>query len=102
MKKLYLSAAVLATALMTSSIAMAEEPGNSEPGLDRYLSIAPNANDDAQCGTGAGSGAFGFLGKDLNPSDPTLFGNDGKKGVNGKTRTGPNNSGVCGNVPDVP
>jgi len=101
MKKTLLTTAAFALALGVSSAALAtEHPGNSEPGNDRYAEIAANANPDAQCGTGASSGAFGFLGKDLNPSDPTLFGNDGKPGVNGKTRTGPNNSGVCGNVPD--
>jgi len=40
----------------------------------------------AQCGTGAGSGAFGYFGKDNNMAG----GADG-------TQTGINNSAVCGN-----
>ena len=40
----------------------------------------------AQCGSGAGSGAFGYLGKEFN-----LAG-----GANGQ-QTGLNNSSVCGN-----
>ncbi len=63
--------------------------GNSTPGIDRY-----NANPGrqqatevgAQCGSGAGSGAFGYFGKDNN-----LAG--GADGV----QTGINNSSVCGN-----
>lgn len=63
--------------------------GNSTAGLDRY-------NDNpgrqqavevgAQCGSGAGSGAFGYLGQDNNEAG----GADG-------TQTGLNNSAVCGN-----
>jgi hypothetical protein len=72
------------------------DPGNSTPGIDRYLNNPgrQQAGDvGAQCGSGAGSGAFGYFGKDLNlgiksdPSDP---------GANG-TQTGLNNSAVCGN-----
>ena len=47
----------------------------------------------AQCGSGAGSGAFGYFGKDNNlgvKSDPT------DPGANGQ-QTGLNNSSVCGN-----
>jgi hypothetical protein len=40
----------------------------------------------AQCGSGAGSGAFGFFGKDNNMAG----------GANG-TQTGLNNSALCGN-----
>ena len=70
--------------------------GNSTPGIERYLNNLgrQQATDvGAQCGSGAGSGAFGYLGKDANmgiksdPSDP---------GANG-TQTGINNSSVCGN-----
>lgn len=48
---------------------------------------------DAQCGTGAGSGSFGYFGKDYNlgiKTDPT------DPGANGY-QTGLNNSAVCGN-----
>lgn len=50
----------------------------------------------AQCGTGASSGAFGYLGKDNNPGDPSWDGGNGT--APGTTaQTGLNNSGVCGN-----
>lgn len=61
-------------------------PGNSEPGLARYLSNPGNAGDvGAQCDTGAGSATKGYLGKDKNMAG----------GANG-TATGDNNSAVCG------
>lgn len=63
--------------------------GNSEPGIDRYLDNPGRQQATevgAQCGSGAGSGAFGYFGKDLN-----LAG-----GANGE-QTGLNNSSVCGN-----
>lgn len=63
--------------------------GNSEPGLDRYLDNPGRQQATevgAQCDSGAGSGAFGYFGKDLN-----LAG--GADGV----QTGLNNSAVCGN-----
>src|SRR4051794_27648764 len=87
---------VIATAVsvvLLSSSAFAAQPspppGNSQPGIDRY-----NNNPDrqqatevgAQCGSGAGSGAFGYFGKDNN-----LAG-----GANGQ-QTRLNNSAVCGN-----
>ena len=73
--------------------------GNSTPGGDRY-----NANPGrqqatevgAQCGSGAGSGAFGYLGKDLNPGQPTWDGGNGDK-PGTTAQTGVNNSAVCGN-----
>lgn len=78
---------VLSGTLALGAAALAQ--GNSTPGIDRY-------NDNpgrqqaievgAQCGSGAGSGAFGFLGKDNN-----LAG-----GANGPA-TGAANSAVCGN-----
>ncbi|MDO8590373.1 MAG: hypothetical protein Q7R65_00140 [bacterium] len=70
-----------------SGVALAE--GNSTPGIDRYLDNPGRQQATevgAQCGSGAGSGAFGYFGKDLN-----LAG-----GANG-TQTGLNNSAVCGN-----
>jgi hypothetical protein len=63
-------------------------PGNAEPGIDRYYEIKANANPDAQCGTGAGSGAFGYFGK----GSSLAGGADGYQ-------TGLNNSAVCGNRP---
>ncbi len=63
--------------------------GNSTPGIDRYLDNPGRQQATevgAQCGSGAGSGAFGYFGKDLNLSG----------GANGH-QTGLNNSAVCGN-----
>ena len=73
--------------------------GNSEPGIDRYLDNPGRQQATevgAQCDSGAGSGAFGFLGKDLNPGDPIW---DGGNGTDPGTtaQTGINNSAVCGN-----
>jgi hypothetical protein len=72
--------------------------GNSTPGIDRYDSNPGRQQATAvgaQCGSGAGSGAFGYFGKDNN-----LAG-----GANG-TQTGLNNSAVCGNrqgnLPEAP
>src|SRR4051794_12071883 len=87
-----LGTAVIAGALAISTLAFAgqpTDPGNSTPGLDRYLDNPGRQQATAvgaQCGSGAGSGAFGFLGKDNN-----LAG-----GANGN-QTGLNNSAVCGN-----
>jgi hypothetical protein len=79
-----------ATALMLGAMAIpALAAGNSTPGLDRYLD-SPGRQQatevGAQCGSGAGSGAFGYFGKDLNLAG----GADG-------TQTGLSNSAVCGN-----
>lgn len=63
--------------------------GNSTPGAGRYLSNPGRQQATevgAQCGTGAGSGTFGYLGKDNNMAG----------GANGY-QTGINNSAVCGN-----
>lgn len=71
--------------------------GNSDPGLARYEATAQNANPDAQCGTGAGSGAFGYLGKMLNLGIFGVYGSsDSAPGTDGY-QTGLNNSAVCGN-----
>ena len=79
--------------------------GNSTPGIDRYLDNPGRQQATAvgaQCGSGAGSGSFGFFGKNMNlgvksdPADP---------GANGQ-QTGLNNSAVCGNrqgnLPEAP
>jgi hypothetical protein len=63
--------------------------GNSTPGIDRYNDNPGRQQATevgAQCGSGAGSGAFGFFGKDNNLAG----GADGQQ-------TGLNNSAVCGN-----
>jgi len=97
MKTTLLASAALALALGISSAAMAA--GNSTPGLDRYLDNLgrQQATDvGAQCGSGAGSGTFGYLGMDANmgiKSDPI------DPGANG-VQTGLNNSAVCGNRPN--
>jgi hypothetical protein len=79
--------------LMLSTAAFADQPspppGNSAPGLDRYMNnpgLQQATEVGAQCGSGAGSGAFGFFGKDNN-----LAG-----GADGHA-TGISNSSLCGN-----
>jgi hypothetical protein len=92
MKRYMIGAALGALVASTGAIAA----GNSEAGIDRYLNNPGRQQATevgAQCGSGAGSGAFGFLGKDNNmgvKSDPT------DPGANGQ-QTGLNNSSVCGN-----
>ena|SRR3989338_9057271 len=82
----------IASAAFVSMFAMAGVAlgaGNSTPGLDRYmdnLGRQQATEVGAQCGSGAGSGAFGYFGKDKNMAG----------GANG-VQTGINNSGVCGN-----
>ena len=74
-------------ALVLSTAAFAQ--GNSTPGLDRYLNNPGRQQATAvgaQCGSGAGSGAFGYFGKDNN-----LAG-----GANGQA-TGEANAAICGN-----
>lgn len=87
MKKII--AVTLATVgVMAFSLTVFAE-GNSTPGIDRYLDNAGRQQATevgAQCGSGAGSGAFGYFGKDLNMAG----------GANGY-QTGLNNSAVCGN-----
>lgn len=80
-------------ALMLSSAAFADPPttppGNSQPGIDRYNNNPGRQQATAvgaQCGSGAGSGAFGYFGKDNN-----LAG-----GADGQA-TGVANSSICGN-----
>lgn len=63
--------------------------GNSTPGIDRYNDNPGRQQATevgAQCGSGAGSGSFGYFGKDNNMAG----------GANGY-QTGVNNSSVCGN-----
>ncbi|SRR6266511_1021109 len=92
MKKIVGLASVLgALALSTAAFAgqPSPPPGNSAPGLDRYLDNPGRQQATAvgaQCDSGAGSGAFGFFGKDNNLAG----GADGQQ-------TGLNNSSVCGN-----
>ncbi len=78
---------LLSSTLALGGVALAQ--GNSEPGLERYLENPGRQQATevgAQCGSGAGSGAFGFFGRDMN-----LAG-----GANGEL-TGLNNSALCGN-----
>jgi hypothetical protein len=92
--KIIMKIVMVASTLTFSSVAFADQPtngapGNSAPGLQRYLDNPGRqqaAVVGAQCGSGAGSGAFGFFGKDMN-----LAG-----GANGQ-QTGLNNSALCGN-----
>lgn len=90
----FLIVAILA--LMIPAVASADGPGNSEPGADRYYANPGRQQASevgAQCDTGAGSGSFGYFGKDYNlgiKTDPADPGADGYQ-------TGLNNSAVCGN-----
>lgn len=85
-------------ALAASMAATAVAQGNSEPGIDRYNNNPGRLQATevgAQCDSGAGSGAFGYFGKDSNlgiKSDPADPGADGQQ-------TGLNNSAVCGSRP---
>jgi hypothetical protein len=82
-----LGSVAVAGAVMMPTLAA----GNSTPGIDRYESNPGRQRAvevGAQCGSGAGSGAFGYFGKDNN-----LAG-----GANGQA-TGENNSAICGNRP---
>jgi hypothetical protein len=88
---------VASSAVMLGALALpALAAGNSTPGIDRYMDNLGRQQATAvgaQCGSGAGSGSFGYFGKDKNlgiksdPADP---------GANGY-QTGLNNSSVCGN-----
>jgi hypothetical protein len=90
MKK-FLGSAVLGGFMLAGVIvpAFSLAAGNSTPGPDRYNNNPGRQQAvevGAQCGSGAGSGAFGYLGKDNNEAG----------GANGY-QTGLNNSAVCGN-----
>jgi hypothetical protein len=92
MRKL-IEIATVVGGLALSTAAFADQPvpppGNSAPGIDRYLANPGRQQATAvgaQCGSGAGSGAFGFFGQ----------GNNLAGGANGQ-QTGLNNSAVCGN-----
>jgi hypothetical protein len=87
-----LGIATLIGGLAVSTVVFADQPspppGNSQPGIGRYDSNPGRQQAiavGAQCGSGAGSGAFGFFGKDNN-----LAG-----GANGPA-TGDANSAICG------
>ena len=85
LKRMAVGAAV--AGMLIGSVAFAA--GNSTPGIDRYLDNPGREQAGevgAQCGSGAGSGAFGYFGKDNNLAG----GADGQQ-------TGLNNSAVCGN-----
>ena len=92
--KTVIGVVALIGAVALPSVSLAQ--GNSTPGIDRYLDNPGRQQATAvgaQCGSGAGSGSFGFFGKNMNlgvksdPADP---------GANGQ-QTGLNNSAVCGN-----
>jgi hypothetical protein len=92
MRKL-IEIATVVGGLVISTAAFADQPvpppGNSAPGIDRYLANPGRQQATAvgaQCGSGAGSGAFGFFGQ----------GNNLAGGADGHA-TGVNNSAVCGN-----
>ena len=97
MKKI-IATSLFAGMVALSTAAFADDRGNSTAGIDRYNNNPGRQQATevgAQCGTGAGSGAFGFFGKDNN-----LAG-----GADGQT-TGEANSSICGNrqsnLPEAP
>jgi hypothetical protein len=75
-----ITAAIAALAIPASAIAA----GSNDPGYSPPSQIPQSA----QCGTGAGSGAFGALGH---------FGSGSEAGGADGYQTGVNNSAVCGN-----
>lgn len=90
MKK-FIGTAVVGGFMLAGALAPAFSlaAGNSTPGIGRYLANPgrQQATDvGAQCGSGAGSGTFGFLGQ----------GSSEAGGADGY-QTGINNSAVCGN-----
>lgn len=92
MRNSFAIVSIMSTLLISAAAFAAQPvpaPGNSAPGLDRYINNPGRQQAvavGAQCGSGAGSGAFGFLGN----------GNNEAGGANG-VQTGLNNSAVCGN-----
>jgi hypothetical protein len=95
MTKIIGIAAVISGLMLSTAFAQVTPPtppaptANNVPGIARY-DANPGRQQatavGAQCGSGAGSGAFGFLG-----TDSSMAG-----GANG-VLTGINNSSVCGN-----
>jgi hypothetical protein len=89
-----------AALLLVAGSSTAFAAGNSTPGGDRYTNNPGRQQAvevEAQCGSGAGSGAFGYLGKDNNPGDPSWDGGNGADPGTSGQQTGLNNSSVCGN-----
>jgi hypothetical protein len=87
MKRLIIAGMFGATMLVTPLVGM----GSAHAASNNYCGSSENGCDHtatagAQCGTGAGSGAFGAFGKNNNFAG----GADG-------TQTGLNNSALCGN-----
>jgi len=85
----YVAGVAASITLVTGIAVPAMAAGNSTPGIDRYNNNPGRQQATevgAQCGSGAGSGAFGYFGKDNNLAG----GADGQQ-------TGLNNSAVCGN-----
>src|SRR5690242_5609462 len=72
-RRIILSAATAGTLLAGLAIPVLADqpanPGNSTPGIERYLNNPGRQQATevgAQCGSGAGSGAFGYFGKGNN------------------------------------
>jgi hypothetical protein len=87
--KKYVAGGVVSIVAAAGMAIPAMAAGNSTPGIDRYDNNPGRQQATevgAQCGSGAGSGAFGYFGKDNN-----LAG-----GADGQA-TGLSNSSVCGN-----
>ena len=83
---------ITAAALFGASVVPALAAGNIDAYMNNLGRIQATAV-GAQCGSGAGSGSFGYFGKDYNMGIKTDPANPGANGY----QTGINNSGVCGN-----
>src|SRR5688500_13235864 len=92
-KKIAFTAATSAVMLGTLAVPAFADLGDylNNPGRQQATEVG------AQCDSGAGSGAFGYLGKDNNPGDPTWDGGNGTDPGTSGQQTGLNNSAVCGN-----
>ena len=97
MRKLSL-ALVASCALIGSAFAAPRTDPNPTKGNDNGYHGVGQANPDAQCGTGAGSGAFGVF---SHGAVPTLFPDPHTRAADGQ-QTGINNSSLCGNRANAP
>ena len=92
--KKFLAGAVITAATFGSTVVPAFADIDdylNNPGREQATEVG------AQCDSGAGSGAFGYLGKDNNPGDPSWDGGNGTDPGTSGHQTGLNNSAVCGN-----
>jgi hypothetical protein len=101
MKRFLIAAAVSAAALAVPLMGVAHAAPPSGGGYGSQPGHAVVLEVGAQCGSGAGSGAFGAFGTFGDVTHDYGINNLGSNGVPGAdgTQTGLNNSAVCGNRP---